>query len=88
LLLFRALDELSSDDLERTVTIRSEPHTVLQATLRQLGHAWYHTGQIVFLAKHLAGPGWRTLSVPKGGSEAHNATMCRKFGPPSGSRSV
>jgi hypothetical protein len=79
-LLFRELDALSSSDLGRMVTIRGEPHTVLQATLRQLGHAWYHVGQIVLLAKHLAGPGWRTLSVPKGGSEAHTAAMLQKFG--------
>ncbi len=78
-LLFREIDALSSADLERTVTIRGEPHSVFQAALRQLGHAWYHVGQIVSLAKHLAGPDWRTLSVPKGGSEAHTAAMLEKF---------
>jgi hypothetical protein len=78
-LLFREIDALSSSDLERTVTIRGEPHTVFQAALRQLGHAWYHVGQIVSLAKHFAGPSWRTLSVPKGGSEAHTAAMLERF---------
>jgi hypothetical protein len=60
-----AITALRSDDLGRTVTIRGEPHTVLQAINRQFSHYSAHVGQIVLLAKHFAGPRWETLSVPK-----------------------
>ncbi len=50
---FAAIDSLKPEDVMRTVTIRREPHTVLQAVNRQIAHYAYHTGQIVFLAKHL-----------------------------------
>jgi hypothetical protein len=50
------------------VTIRGEPHTVLQAIQRQLLHYSYHVGQIVLLARHWAGPEWRSLSIPRGRS--------------------
>lgn len=59
------LDALSPDDLGRTVHIRGEPHTVLRAVDRALAHACYHVGQIVLLAKHFAGPEWRSLSIPR-----------------------
>jgi hypothetical protein len=68
--LFHALTPLKPEDLERTVTIRSEPHTAMQAVNRQLTHYAYHVGQLVFLAKHFAGDGWNTLSIPRGQSEA------------------
>jgi len=71
--LFSALEPLSDADLDRTVTIRGEPLTVLQAITRQLPHYSYHVGQIVYIAKHHAGSSWRTLSVPKGKSAAFNA---------------
>ena len=67
--LFAAVEPLKPSDLARTVTIRGEPHTVLQAIQRQLTHYAYHVGQIVFLAKHLAGPEWRSLSIPRGKSK-------------------
>lgn len=67
-LLFDALAGLAPDDLLRTVTIRGEPHSVLQAIDRQLVHYAQHAGQIVLLAKHWAGPAWRTLSIPRGRS--------------------
>jgi hypothetical protein len=76
--LFEALGPLGDADLERVVTIRSEPHTVLTATLRQLTHYSYHIGQIVLLARHYRGGEWRTLSVPRGGSREFNARMMRK----------
>ena|SRR5271157_4429266 len=66
---FSALDSLTPEDVQRTVTIRSEPHTVLQALNRALAHYAQHTGQIVFLAKHLRSEQWRTLSIPRGKSE-------------------
>ena len=70
--LFAALGSLGDADLARTVSIRGEPHTVLQAINRELVHYAYHTGQLVFLAKGLRGSRWQTLSVPKGQSEAYN----------------
>lgn len=64
-LLFNALTSLKPADLGRTVTIRGEPHTVLQAINRQVSHYSAHVGQIVLLAKHYAGSRWQTLSIPK-----------------------
>jgi uncharacterized damage-inducible protein DinB len=63
-----AISALTWEDLEATVTIRGEPHSVVEAINRQLTHYAYHVGQIVFLARHLAGPKWRSLSIPKGKS--------------------
>lgn len=63
--LFAALEALAAEDLLRDVYIRGERHTVLQALQRQLTHHASHVGQIVFLAKHLAGPAWQTLSIPR-----------------------
>jgi|SRR5271165_93002 len=66
---FGAIDPLTPEDVMRTVTIRNEPHTVLQAINRQIAHYSAHVGQIVFLAKHLRSSEWKTLSVPRGKSE-------------------
>ena len=63
--LFTAIDALAVPDLSREVTIRGVPHTVVQALDRALTHLAYHAGQIVFLAKHLRGSQWRTLSLPR-----------------------
>jgi hypothetical protein len=70
--LFSALEPLSDADLHRTITIRGEPLTVLQAINRQLTHYAYHVGQIVFVAKHYAGKSWRGLSIPLGASAEFN----------------
>ena len=70
---FGAIEGLKPEDLERTVTIRQEPHTVLQALNRALGHYAQHIGQLVFLAKHLRGSQWQTLSIPRGKSEEFKA---------------
>ncbi len=66
---FSALDSLKPEDMQRTVTIRQEPHTVMQALNRSLAHYAQHIGQIVFLAKHLRSAEWKTLSIPRGKSE-------------------
>lgn len=71
-LVFDAIDPLGPEDLARTVTIRGEPFTVLQAINRQLTHYSYHVGQIVFLARHYAGGEWKSLSIPRGQSAAFN----------------
>jgi len=70
--LFSALEPLTDADLTRTIKIRGEDHSVLQAINRQLTHYSYHVGQIVFLAKHHAGNSWRTLSVARGKSAQFN----------------
>jgi len=67
-----ALDSLTDQDLSRTITIRTEPHSVMQAINRQVGHYAHHVGQIVFLAKHFCGEKWQTLSVPKRKSAEFN----------------
>jgi hypothetical protein len=64
-LLFTTIMSLAPGDLGRTVAIRGEPHTVVQAINRQMSHYSAHVGQIVLLAKHFAGPKWKTLSIPK-----------------------
>jgi uncharacterized damage-inducible protein DinB len=69
---FKALEPLSDSDLERTVSIRGEPHSVMQAINRQIGHYAYHCGQIVFLAKHLKASDWKSLSVPRNKSADFN----------------
>lgn len=72
--LFHALDELTPGDLEKIVYIRNQEHTVTKAINRQLAHYAYHVGQMVYLARHLAGNEWVSLSIPKGESEAYNQT--------------
>ena len=63
------VESLKPEDVMRTVTIRGEPHTVLQAINRQIAHYAAHIGQIVFLAKHLRSSEWKTLTIPRGKSE-------------------
>jgi hypothetical protein len=70
--LFAALEPLTDLDLSRTITIRGEAHSVMQAVNRQLAHYPYHIGQIVLLAKYFAGRQWQSLTVPRNGSAAFN----------------
>jgi uncharacterized damage-inducible protein DinB len=73
--IFQALAPLSNADLAREVFIRGEPHSVMQAVNRQIAHYAYHCGQIVFLAKHLKGSNWKTLSVPRNKSLEFNGKV-------------
>lgn len=73
--LFAALEPLTAADLDRTVTIRGEPHSVMQAVLRQVRHYAYHVGQIVQLAKHYRGAEWETLSIPRGQSRQFDRAL-------------
>jgi len=76
--LFDALEPLNEEDLTRTVTIRTEPHSVMQAINRQIAHYAHHVGQIVFLAKHLTAKAtgkWDSLSVPRGQSRQFAADV-------------
>ena len=66
---FTTIEALKPDDVMRKVTVRGQPHTVLQAINRQIAHYAYHTGQIVFLAKHIRSGKWKSLSIPRGQSE-------------------
>jgi hypothetical protein len=75
---FDALEPLTEADLTRTVTIRTEPHSVMQAINRQIAHYAHHVGQILFLAKHLTFTKmgkWESLSVPRGKSAEMNAKV-------------
>lgn len=74
-LVFAAVEPLTEADLLTTVTIRSEPHSVLKAINRQMTHYAHHAGQIVFLAKHFASAEWKTLSVARGHSAAFNEKL-------------
>ena len=72
---FDAVEPLGPDDLMRTIRIRGQDHTVIQAINRQLAHYAYHVGQIVFLAKHFKSNEWQSLSVPRNKSAEFNARM-------------
>lgn len=74
---FNILNNLRDLDLERTVYIRSEPHSVMEALNRQLAHYSYHIGQIVFLSKMITDQDWKTLSIAKNKSGEFNE---QKFG--------
>jgi hypothetical protein len=72
---FQTLESLTDADLGRTVPIRGEAHSVMQAINRQIAHYAYHCGQIVLLAKHFQHAQWTSLTVPKGKSAEFNAKV-------------
>lgn len=72
---FSALEPLTDADLVRAVLIRNEPHSVMQAINRQIGHYAMHCGQIVLLAKHFASDHWRSLTVPRNKSAEFNRAI-------------
>ena len=76
--LFSALEPLQAEDFDKKVTIRGEPHTIVQAINRQLTHYAYHIGQITFLAKHFRSADWQSLSVPRNRSAEFNAYLAEK----------
>jgi hypothetical protein len=76
--LFDNIGPLTAGDFEKKVTIRGEPHTVVEAINRQIAHYSMHVGQIVFLAKHLRSSSWKTLSVPRNRSADFNNFVGRK----------
>ncbi|MBX7062157.1 MAG: DUF1572 domain-containing protein [Pyrinomonadaceae bacterium] len=76
--LFENIEPLTEKDFSKTITIRGEPHTVVEAINRQLTHYSYHVGQIVFLAKHFRSAEWKTLSVPKNRSADFNRFLAEK----------
>jgi hypothetical protein len=78
--LVAALESLTPEDLDKTVTIRAEEFTVVRAMTRSLAHTASHVGQIVFLAKHLRSSEWKNLSIPRNSSEEFRAFMAEKSG--------
>ncbi len=77
--LFAALDELKEEDLSKTIYIRNMGQSVLDAVNRQLAHYSSHVGQLIFLAKMITGPAWKSLSIPRGASQHYNSN---KFSQP------
>ena len=78
--LFETLRNLKPEDMDRTVPIRGETHSVIEAIHRTMTHSASHVGQIIYLAKLFAGPRWKTLTVPRGQSEQYTAAMVQKAG--------
>ncbi len=78
LALFDAIEPLTVEDFGKFVTIRGEPHTIVEAINRQLTHYAYHVGQITFLAKHFRSEDWKTLSVPRNKSAEFNQFVAEK----------
>ncbi len=72
---FKALESLEPADLQKTIHIRSEALTVVDAINRQLMHYPYHVGQIVYIGRMIKDEQWKSLSIPKGQSEAYNTQM-------------
>jgi Protein of unknown function (DUF1572) len=70
---FNALEGLNEDDLMKTVYIRKEPLSVIDAINRQLAHYPYHIGQIIYIARMIRDKNWKNLSIPKGDSQRNNA---------------
>ncbi|KAA6439530.1 DUF1572 domain-containing protein [Dyadobacter flavalbus] len=68
----KTLEELGTEDLGKEIFIRNQGHTVIQAINRQLAHYPYHIGQIVFIGKMILGENWKSLSIPRGSSQAYN----------------
>jgi len=73
--LFDALAQLTEDDLLKTIYIRTEGQSVIDAIHRQLAHYGYHVGQIVYLGRLIRNTDWQTLSIARGQSDAYNQQM-------------
>lgn len=76
--LFATLDALMPEDLGKTVAIRGEPHSVPLAVHRSLSHCGYHVGQIILIARVLAGDNWQTITIPRGASATFNQKVWGK----------
>ncbi len=81
--MFKALESIEENDLDKIIYIRNQGHTVMEAINRQLAHYPYHVGQIVFLGKMLANDHWKSLSIPKNQSKEYNKD---KFDEPKGKK--
>ena len=77
--LLEALNQITPENINYIIYIRNEPHSVIDAVLRQLAHYPYHIGQIVYIAKMLKNEGWKSLSIPRNKSRNFNEEMKEKF---------
>jgi hypothetical protein len=77
-ILFEAIEPIQPEDFDKTVNIRGEPHTIVEAINRQLTHYPMHIGQIILLAKHFRSAEWKTLSVPRNRSAEFNKFLADK----------
>jgi len=75
---FNTLERLQSDDLIKTITIRSESLIVVDAIIRQIDHYGYHVGQIVYIGRIVKDDDWESLSIPKNKSAEFNKQMNAK----------
>jgi hypothetical protein len=73
--LFSTLNSLTDNDLQKTIKIRNQPQSVMDAIHRQLAHYPYHIGQIVHIGKMLADKNWQSLSIPKGKTDEYNSAL-------------
>jgi hypothetical protein len=62
---FTTIGSLQPNDLNKTVTIRSQPLIVIDAINRQFAHYSYHIGQIVYISKMIKELAWKSLSIPR-----------------------
>lgn len=69
---FNALESLTENDLLKTVYIRQEPLSVVDAINRQLAHYPHHVGQIIYIGKIIKNADWKNLSIAKGKSQEYN----------------
>jgi hypothetical protein len=76
--LFQTLSELNEEDVFKTIFIRGEPHSVMEALQRQVSHYSYHIGQMIYLGKMIRNEKWKTLSVPRGNSKEFTKMMIEK----------
>jgi uncharacterized damage-inducible protein DinB len=72
-ILLDTLKSLTDSDLGKTVRIRGQELTVSDALERSLAHTSYHVGQIVLMARVHVGKSWKSLSIPRGKSQAYSA---------------
>jgi hypothetical protein len=73
-----AIKALSEDDLLKTIYIRNEGLSVIDAINRQLAHYPYHVGQIIYVAKIIKNEKWESLSIPRNKSQQFNESMKTK----------
>lgn len=70
--LLNTLKSLRNEDLDKTIYIRNQGHSVVEAINRQLAHYSYHVGQLVFIGKIVVGDSWESLSISKNDSSKYN----------------
>ncbi len=70
--LFETLNSLQETDLQKTIYIRNEAHTVMDAINRQLAHYSSHIGQIIYIGKMVCNEEWKSLSIPRNRSDEFN----------------